>query len=326
MVQETISNFLLQHKNSSGATTTYLSQQQKQEELINTDILGDVNMLAQCTRRLKDVDCLSSNSQHIEIPREETIPQHYLIVTEENSCATVAEATCITQSYPFSDSSEAIELFTKEPSIFKDMSNSDHNLKNLQILTNLMCSETSKGDHILSDLATFSCDNTHSDLTTPLCDNISNNSTTTMPTPSTSSSVDNKALQPSRPSLVQVSRSDLDRLTAEAMMLKECLPMVVNAQFISCIGRVPVLEERLTQARREKESVEQQYKNLCRRNNLLMVDLEEGRKDYFSIKVGINVTSNIHTHLLVSFIIICHSGREYWDQTVALSQIIMYVK
>ena len=325
MVQETISNFLLQHKNSSGATTTYLSQQQ-QEELINTDILGDVNMLAQCTGRLKDVDCLSSNSQHIEISWEEIIPQQYLIVTEENSCATVTEATCIIQSYPFSDSSKAIELFTKEPSLFKDMSNSDHNLKNLQISTNLMCSETSKGDHIISDLAIFSCDNTHSDLTTPLCDNISNKSTTTMPTPSTSSSVDNKALQHSRPSLVQVSRSDLDRLTAETMMLKECLPMVVNAQFISCVGHVPVLEERLTQARREKENVEQQYKNLCRRNNLLMVDLEEGRKDYFSIKVGINATSNIHSYLLVSLIIICHSGREYWDQTVASSQIIMYVK
>ena len=85
--------------------------------------------------------------------------------------------------------------------------------------------------------------------------------------------------------MLHVRASDLDRLTTEAMMLKEYLPKVVNSYYISCIRRVPVLEGKLAELRKEKEGLALQCKNLHRRCDVMMADLEEGRKELFTVKV-----------------------------------------
>lgn len=84
---------------------------------------------------------------------------------------------------------------------------------------------------------------------------------------------------------VQVRTSDLDCLTAEAMMLKEYLPKVVNSHYISCVRRVPLLEKKLGEARREREELTMQSSTLLRRCDAMMTDLEEGRKELFAVKV-----------------------------------------
>jgi len=84
---------------------------------------------------------------------------------------------------------------------------------------------------------------------------------------------------------LKIRALDLDQLTAEAMMLKENLPKVVNSYYISCIRRVPQLEREVAQARREREQWAGQCKDLSWRCDALMADLEEGRKELFATKV-----------------------------------------
>ena len=91
----------------------------------------------------------------------------------------------------------------------------------------------------------------------------------------------------------RVCASDLDRLTAEAMMLKENLPKVVNSYYVSCVRRVPQLEKELAQVRREREQWEGQCKDLSWRCDALMADLEEGRKELFAVKVWTSLPTEV---------------------------------
>lgn len=84
---------------------------------------------------------------------------------------------------------------------------------------------------------------------------------------------------------VKVRASEVDQLISEAMTLKEYLPRVVNPHYISCVRRVPLLERKLGETRREKGELRQQCQNLRRKCDVVMADLEEGRKELFAAKV-----------------------------------------
>ena len=257
------------------------------------------------------------------IPKENVSPCHETMATKEESC--VRKTKTMNMSYPVSDyvvsfGTTELDAMALIESPVMEESNSlcgvvhSHGHHSLPDIT--VCSETSLwDDYQLSKIGPLLCDHTSN--------NSSNLAETTKGTllpfcdvtfPSSSFSPNAKAEQNSAAALVQVRRSDLDRLTAEAMMLKECLPMVVNAYYISCVGRVPMLEEKLGKVRKEKESMVLECKNLRRRNDLLMADLEEGKKEFFSIKVYItSITSFSWTNLflLLGISLLTHDAHNF---------------
>ena len=85
--------------------------------------------------------------------------------------------------------------------------------------------------------------------------------------------------------IVQVHKSDLDRLATEALMLKELLPTVLNNFYVSCVHKVPVLEKRLEKMSEEKERLVRECNKLCRQNYALMADCEQERKEQYAAKV-----------------------------------------
>lgn len=286
VVEKIFSSVLLDCKNNSIVASSSLPQQQH-GDILNADILRYSNDISdKVNTELQNVKVVSADLSDLS-PKESMSPCHKLIT--EKSCMDVTEATT-TMIHSSSVSTPLALMSAQELPIIEgsstlcDAMQSSGGPSSLPGIT--QSSENSlRGDHKLSNIATPLCDHTS---------NSANRTATNRTTPpsfhdvtfqSPNSRMHTKAEQQAHPAMVQVCRSDLDRLTAEAMMLKECLPMVVNAYYISCVGRVPVLEERLGETRREKEGLALQCKNLRRRNDLLMGDLEEGKKEFFSIKV-----------------------------------------
>ena len=88
--------------------------------------------------------------------------------------------------------------------------------------------------------------------------------------------------------MVQVSSSDLDRLATEALMLKELLPSVLNSRYTSCVSKVPVLEERVWQARRERDEMAGECRKVRRQYDVLLADYEQDKKEMFAVNVRKN--------------------------------------
>lgn len=72
-------------------------------------------------------------------------------------------------------------------------------------------------------------------------------------------------------------------------MLKELLPTVLNRHFISCVGRVPSLEEELSEVRRERDGVAEECRRVHRQCDRLMADCEAAMKETFAVKVTVMV-------------------------------------
>ncbi len=68
-------------------------------------------------------------------------------------------------------------------------------------------------------------------------------------------------------------------------MLKEILPSVLNARYISCVHRVPTLEKKLGEVMRDKERLMKEYQITLRQKDTLMSDYEQERKERFVTKV-----------------------------------------
>lgn len=68
-------------------------------------------------------------------------------------------------------------------------------------------------------------------------------------------------------------------------MLKELLPTVLNSYYTSCVCKVPVLEERAGQVRRERNEMAGECQKIRRQYDMLLADYEQERKEMFTIKV-----------------------------------------
>lgn len=326
-VQHLLSNAFLDCQNGSRVSPISLSQQQHGNA---ADISNGSSV---------PVDSETVKAISTDLPSKvNTSPCHELnMVTEEQSCISViTEATILPLPYPIPDNvSTGNTESSQEPSVVIKEKNSssyahlsgNHSAPDLQVMSYLSDDKSPdfdepvlQGAQTLSDIAilpsndlvTLQCDHASSSIVMSQYDHTYNDIATPRPSnnsvsPSVSASQSSSMVQQqnSHSTLLQVYRSDLDRLTAEAMVLKECLPMVVNAYYISCIGRVPALEERLGELRREKEGLALQCKNLHRKNDLMMASIEEGRKELFSLKVctkidKLNVTTKFFSSLIIS--------------------------
>lgn len=68
-------------------------------------------------------------------------------------------------------------------------------------------------------------------------------------------------------------------------MLKELLPTVLNSHYISSVCRLPVLEEKVGEARRERDKMAGEWKKVLRQYDTLLADYEQERKEVFTVKV-----------------------------------------
>ena len=68
-------------------------------------------------------------------------------------------------------------------------------------------------------------------------------------------------------------------------MLKELIPMVLNSGFISSVCRVPVLEARLSELRRERDRELARCQATRRTCDTLSVKYEKEQKEKFALKV-----------------------------------------
>ena len=67
--------------------------------------------------------------------------------------------------------------------------------------------------------------------------------------------------------------------------MMELLPMVLNSCYVSCVCKVPVLEQRLVVERREAEEMVAGWNKMQRLCNKLMTDCEHEQKEKFMLKV-----------------------------------------
>ena len=97
-------------------------------------------------------------------------------------------------------------------------------------------------------------------------------------------------LVPRKPSieLVQVPKSDIDRVSIEAQMLKELVPMVVNNFYVSSVCKVPALEARLSEVKRERDRELARFETAHRTSDMLKLDLEQEKKENSTFKVKKN--------------------------------------
>ena len=71
-------------------------------------------------------------------------------------------------------------------------------------------------------------------------------------------------------------------------MLKELLPSVLNSRYTSCVSKVPVLEERVWQARRERDEMAGECRKVRRQYDVLLADYEQDKKEMFAVNVRKN--------------------------------------
>ena len=184
-------------------------------------------------------------------------------ITHMQSCDLPTSATCS----PPSDMKESMNTRTSLPSATKSL---DSHIKTIWEEESTLdphislCNEINK----LFDCSSFDDETTLSE------PNIQESTTLHPPTSETSN-----------PSFFQIHKSQLERLSTEAMMLKEFLPTVLNSYYISCVCQVPMLEERMNEVRKERRELVLECKKLRREKDILMSDCEQERKEKFAAKV-----------------------------------------
>lgn len=90
---------------------------------------------------------------------------------------------------------------------------------------------------------------------------------------------------------LQVSRSDMERLVTEAMMLKEFLPRVLSPEYLAAPSRLTHVEQELQAAQRDKQVLSSEHEHLKRRSEALLVNFEQEKQEKFSVKCEVTELS-----------------------------------